>query len=79
MYTEDDSDNESSASDDDFKPIYKAQKDHYQDLKNLDKPLFLSDLIQSYSSDDYNRFVMGLKQGEELIRGFKLNDLEAMT
>ena len=29
MYTEDDSDNESSISDDDFKPIYKTQKDNY--------------------------------------------------
>jgi hypothetical protein len=41
--------------------------------------MFLSDLILSYSSDDYNRFTLGLAQGESLIRSHNLNDLEHMT
>lgn len=45
FYTEHDSDNESSSDADDFKPIYKQKKDDFRDLKLLDKPVFLADLL----------------------------------
>ena len=40
FYDEQDSDNDS-----DFEPIYKITQDSHSDLKTLQKPLFLTDLI----------------------------------
>ena len=74
IYTEDDSDNDS-----DFEPVYKINQDNHADLKNLQKPLFLSDLIQALSSEDFERFTLGLSSAEGLIRNQNLNDLELMT
>jgi hypothetical protein len=80
MYTQDDSDNESSsAEDEDFKPIYRAEKDSYSDLTNLHKPQFLSDLILGYSSDNYDRFTQALESGALLIQSQSLNDVEHMA
>lgn len=39
----------------------------------------MSDLIQSVSSEDFNRFTIGLSSAEQLIRSHNLNDLELMT
>ena len=74
IYAEDDSDNDS-----DFEPIYKINQDNHVDLKNLQKPLFLTDLIQALMSDDFERFTLGLSSAEGLIRSQNLNDLEIMT
>lgn len=74
IYAEDDSDNDS-----DFEPVYKINQDNHADLKHLQKPLFLTDLIQALSSEDFERFTLGLASAETLIRNQNLNDLELMT
>lgn len=66
--------------DDDFKTIYSAPKENYEDLKPLsNKPLFISDLIQGLQSEDYKRFSLALSSAEGLVREQKSNDLEVMA
>lgn len=71
MYAEVDSDNES-----DFDTKYERIQDSYDDLKQISKPVFLSDLIQGIQSEDIRRFTLCMESAEALIRTQNSNDLE---
>lgn len=64
MYAEVDSDNES-----DFDVKYEQVEDNYEDLKTIQKPVFISDLLLGLQSDDVKRFTLAIQSAEDLLRG----------
>eukprot|EP00347_Sterkiella_histriomuscorum_P016714 403352132 len=73
FYDEQDSDNES-----DFDIRYEQQQEDFKDLKPIQKPLFIQDLIFGLQSENVDRYNLAIQSSESLIRNQNQNDLDIM-